>query len=415
MDKFKKHILFYTDSDTFSGSENMISNFLNSGELQNYYNVSLCFRFSNEYLEGIRHRITKPPILYPLKLRIFQVHMSNTNRNKLIPKIVSYAWYLAQYIPISLLNFFIIYKKFKHIAPDILHINNGGYPGSLSCRIAVVAAKFARIKMIVFVVNNQAVNYRNHYRWPDFILDKFVSKYVSIFITGSIEAGTKLRRVLKLSEEKIRIIPNGVSIRKSSETKNFTLQRLDVLDKHKIVFGVVGVMEERKGHLYLLEALKSILTQYSELENDFIVLIEGKDGVLQELVEFSKQNGLDSVVKFIGKEFNIFNLYAVIDALIFPALGSEDFPNVISEAMSVGKAVISTNVSGANVQVIDDVTGLLVEAGSNGQLVNAILSVIQNPSLLNEMGNKGQQRYTNNFTAEQSVNRYLDLYLNLEF
>lgn len=415
MNNIKRNILFYSDSSYFGGSENMIANFLNSAELHNQYDVSLCFRFSNEYITGIKYRINKSVDLHPLKLPIFQVDRSVFVNKNLIHKILRYAGFLIQYIPISFVSLLLLYKKFKQISPNILHINNGGYPGSLSCRIAVIAAKLARIKTIIFVVNNQAVNYRNHYRWPDYMVDKFVSKYVSIFITGSFEAGAKLRQVLKLTEERTLVIPNGINIRNISETKKFTLQRLGVLYKYKIVFGVVGVMEKRKGHLFLLKTLNMIKMQSSSFENDFIVLIEGHGGILQDLIEFSEQNGLDSFVRFIGKEDNIFNFMAAIDVLIFPALGNEDFPNVISEAMSLGKAVISTNVSGANVQVIDGVTGLLVKVNSRDELATAILSIIKDPNLLKKMGNKGLERFVENYTAEQSVERYIDLYSHSKF
>ena len=37
--------------------------------------------------------------------------------------------------------------------PDIVHINNGGYPGSDSCRIMAIASGLLKVKKILFVVN----------------------------------------------------------------------------------------------------------------------------------------------------------------------------------------------------------------------------------------------------------------------
>jgi hypothetical protein len=53
---------------------------------------------------------------------------------------------------------------FKQINPNIIHINNGGYPGSLSCRVAAIISGFTRQSRTVFVVNNRPVNYSPLFR-----------------------------------------------------------------------------------------------------------------------------------------------------------------------------------------------------------------------------------------------------------
>jgi glycosyltransferase involved in cell wall biosynthesis len=219
--------------------------------------------------------------------------------------------------------------------------------------------------------------------------------------------------VLKLNRAQQQIIPNGIGFREITESKELTMQRLGILHKFRIVFGVVGVMEKRKGHQYLLESLNLIKELKKVPDNEFIVLIEGTGGILQELMEFSDRNDLSGYVKFIGAESNVFNFMSAIDVLIFPALGGEDFPNVVSEAMLLGKAVISSNVSGANIQVIDGVTGYLVEVGSKEQLANAIMNIVRDPNLIYEFGVKGRERFFENFTAEQAIRNYMKLYSTL--
>lgn len=413
MTKLKHHILFYSDANYFGGSENMIANFCNSIKLHNHYDVSFSFRYSKEYFNGIKVRIFESTSMYPIKLPILTATTTKILPINLFQKFSTYFWFIAQYMPVGFVNFFILYKKFRQISPDILHINNGGYPGSFSCRIAVVAAKIARIKIIVFVVNNQTVDYRNHYRWPDYFLDKLVTKYVSMFVTGSLEAGEKLKSVLKINSNQQQIIPNGIGFREITESKESTMQRLGILNKYRIVFGVVGVMEKRKGHQYLLESLNIIKKLKKVSEDEFIVLIEGTGGLLRELMEFSDRKDLNRYVKFIGVENNIFNFMSAIDVLIFPALKDEDLPNVVSEAMLLGKAVISSKVSGTNIQVINGKTGFLVEAGSKEQLVKAIMNIVREPNLIHKFGVKGRERFYENFTAEQAVRKYMKLYSTL--
>jgi glycosyltransferase involved in cell wall biosynthesis len=142
----------------------------------------------------------------------------------------------------------------------------------------------------------------------------------------------------------------------------------------------------------------------------FTILIEGDGGVLPKLKQYVRENGLENLVHFVGVETQIFNFMTLIDALIYPSIQDEDFPNVISEAMSLSKAVISTKVSGATDQIIDGQTGILVERASMRQLADAIIKLASDHALRNSMGEKGRSRYLNNYTSELTLDNYLALY-----
>jgi glycosyltransferase involved in cell wall biosynthesis len=322
-------------------------------------------------------------------------------------KFIDYIRYLIEYIPIVIVDFIQLQTLFKAISPDILHINNGGYPGALSCRVSVLAAKFAGIKHIVFVVNNMAAGYSHPYRWIDLPLDKFVAKNVNYFVTGSTIAITRLKKVLNLNDNQLRSFPNGISVRETSETLTETRVRLGLESFQGTIFGIVGVMEPRKGHIHLLQSLLEI---NSKEVPPIIILIEGNGGILPKLKQYVRENGLEILVRFVGVETQIFNFMTLVDALIYPSIQDEDFPNVISEAMSLSKAVISTKVSGATDQIIDGQTGILVERTSMRQLADDIVKLASDHALRDSMGEKGRLRYLNNYTSELALDNYLALY-----
>jgi glycosyltransferase involved in cell wall biosynthesis len=327
-----------------------------------------------------------------------------------IRKIIDYFFYLLEYIPITILDFLRLQKLFREISPDILHINNGGFPGAHSCRVAVLAAKSVGIKSIVFVVNNMAAGYRHPYRWIDLPLDVFVAKNVSFFITGSTIATNRLRDVLDLKVMQLKSFPNGISVREPSESRIESKIRLGLENFDGVIFGVIGVMETRKGHIHLLHSLLKFTSERSPILPPFVILIEGEGGVLPNLQEFVETNKLGNIVRFIGVESQIFNLLSLIDVLIYPAIQDEDFPNVISESMALSKAVISTKVSGATDQIINGQTGILVDIDSEEQLAEAIEELTLNATLRREMGDKGRVRYLNNYTSELALDNYMALY-----
>ena len=401
-------IHFHSDLSYFGGCENMIANFLNSKKMADKYEMTFSFRDSEVYREGLSARLSTQVKTYPLRFPLFSIYKkTNSESRSRFAKFLDYIRYLIEYLPIVIVDFIRLQTLFKTISPDILHINNGGYPGALSCRVSVLAAKFAGVKHIVFVVNNMAASYGHPYRWIDLPLDKFVAKKVNYFVTGSTIAITRLKKVLNLNENQLRSFPNGISVRETTETLIETRVRLGLESFQGTIFGIVGVMEPRKGHMHLLQSLLEI---DSKEMPPLIILIEGDGGILPKLKQYVHENNLENLVHFVGVETQIFNFMTLIDALIYPSIQDEDFPNVISEAMSLSKAVISTRVSGATDQIVDGKTGILVERTSMRQLAEAIVKLASDHALRKSMGEKGRSRYLNNYTSELTLDNYLALY-----
>lgn len=409
-----KKIHYHTDLSYFGGSENMIGNFLNSESINRTYQVSLSFRFSEEYSAGLHERLKNQVALYPLRLPMFRTYRRAGKLNaSTLSKYFNYLFYLLEYLPILVMNLVLLLRLLRRIKPDILHINNGGYPGALSCRIAVLAGRLAGIKNIVFVVNNMAMDYSHPYRWPDFFVDRLVARSTSCFITGSSAAMNRLKTVLPLSSKQTAILPNGVDIRETTETTSQTLSRLGLESFEGVIFGVVAAMEPRKGHLYLLRSIKLLLETGKRSMKPFVVLIEGSGGIRPQLQEFVQENGLGGVVKFIGNEEAIFNLLSIIDVLVLPSIGGEDFPNVISEAMALSKPIIATKIAGIVEQVVEGETGILVDALSETQMADALAILVSDAERMDVMGKFGSERYGKLYTSKESILKYENLYARL--
>jgi len=406
-------IHYHSDCPFFAGCEKMLVNFWLNDDLRKKYKITFSYRKSKQYEDGLYGHLTPDFLTIALKLAPL-----DWPSNHFFPplKIISKAIRFSCRFFIGRIFFFfyevwIFFRLFAKNKPDIIHLNNGGYPASRSVRAAAVGARLAGCQSIIMVVNNLAVPYQTIDRWLDYLLDRWVVQSTTKFITGSIAASEQLRSVLQLHPSQIVSIHNGVRLREIKETKEQVRNRLGLTSNYSgVVFGVVALMIERKGHKVLVEAIEILEKSYQCLENDLIVFLEGSGELEKSLRRTIDQKKLNNVIKFIRNQENIFDFINAIDALILPSVGSEDFPNVTLEAMGLGKAVIASELAGTPEQILDGKTGYLVQPGNSSTLAAAIHKFLGNHKLVEQMGESGKKRFQEYFTAEIAVDKYLKLY-----
>ena len=392
----------------------MLANFFNSEQFRQKYAVSFSYIRNKIYTQGLQHRVNKD-------LPIYLVNSPDLSDYSKLPKwlpLLSRKIFMAFlrlvfHLPLLTYQVFVLYRLFKQINPDILHINNGGYPAARSALAAAIAAKWAGVPKVLMVVNNMAADYRHYSRWFDYPIDHLVVRAVDVFITGSHAAGARLRSVLKLPVTQVLAIHNGITLRSSSCSVAFTRQRLELGDFEGVIFGVVALLIPRKGHQVLLDAILKLVIDKKLIGKEFKVLIEGDGPLHQALVDFVSNNNLTPWVTFVGNEANVVDFMAALDVLILPSVQDEDFPNVTLEAMALGIPVIASRLAGTPEQVLDGTTGLLVEPRNVGQLAAAVFQLMDDADLRKSMGLTALQRLNDHFTSNIALNNYSNLYKSL--
>lgn len=122
-------------------------------------------------------------------------------------------------------------------------------------------------------------------------------------------------------------------------------------DDGKVNIVFLGRLVERKGCLYLLQALQ--LLHEKHLLTNVRVLICGKGQLLPELENYVKKHHLSSNVHFVGfvSEDEKPDYLATADIAVFPSTGGESFGIVLIEAMAAGSRVVlgGNNVGYASV------------------------------------------------------------------
>jgi L-malate glycosyltransferase len=407
-------IHYHSECPFFAGCENMLANFFNSEQFRQIHAVSFSYVSNERYTQGLQQRVNKELPIYPVNFPDLSDYSKFPKWLPLLGRRMLMAFLRLLYLlPLLIYQVIVLYRLLKKVNADILHINNGGYPAARSALASAIAAKLAGVPKVLMVVNNMAVDYRHCSRWFDYPIDRMVVRCVNVFVTGSQAAGVRLAKVLKLPADQIQPIHNGITLRVSTSTVADTRQRFGLGHFDGVIFGVVALLIPRKGHQVLLDAILKLVTDKKLTGNEFKVLIEGDGPLHQLLVDFVTLNNLTAWVTFVGNEANVVDFMAALDVLILPSVQDEDFPNVILEAMALGKPVIASRLAGTPEQVLDGITGLLVEPRNVAQLAEAVFQLINNANLRRSMGQASLQRFSTYFTSQIALNNYSSLYTKL--
>ena len=210
--------------------------------------------------------------------------------------------------------------------------------------------------------------------------------------------------VNKYFPEEYNIIPNGV------DTEHFhpDVLPIDEFCDEKLNILFVGRLEKRKGADYLLKAYRWVK---QEIPNSRLIIVGPGTRLRRRYERLVKKNGLKDIV-FAG--FTSYDelprYYKTADIFCAPATGWESFGIVLLEAMAVGKPVVASNIAGYASILTDGVEGILVPPKDDGKLAQALISLMGDESLRQEMGTNGIRKAAE-YDWKKVARRVLDYYV----
>lgn len=154
----------------------------------------------------------------------------------------------------------------------------------------------------------------------------------------------------------------------------------------------VSRMEECKGHSLHLRALGSLL----KLEGWVCWMVGGgqrpRERAYEERLKAeAAELGLGNRLRFLGQRRDVPRLLAAADIYSQPNTAPESFGLTFVEAMHAGLPVVTTAIGGA-CEVVDDSCGLLVPRGDAAGVGSALRELIETPSLVPRLGQRGPAR-----------------------
>jgi glycosyltransferase involved in cell wall biosynthesis len=208
------------------------------------------------------------------------------------------------------------------------------------------------------------------------------------------ESTSKLKNKYGIPGERVELIAHGVPdipfVPNDSHKKEKGLEG-------RITLGNINLLSESKGLEYIIEALRTIKTEYSNIiyliigQTHPVVLKEFGEKYRNYLYEKIKEYGLSDNVRFVNQYLTLEELIEwlkAIDIYITPYLDPEQSASgALAYAIGAGKVCISTPYLYAK-NVLASGRGILVPFRDPGAISDAVLEICRNPEKKTELEEK---------------------------
>lgn len=237
-------------------------------------------------------------------------------------------------------------------------------------------------------------------------LEKDAAKQANLIVTVSQYSAQKIVQLYGVNENKIRIVPNGVDIKKFKPNQNYKAFKDRICGKSKHLVLFVGNLIPRKGLQYLIEAAKHVIKEISETK--FVIVGDGP--LKNSLISYAQDQGVENRFSFLGdvSDEMLLKLYNGADLFVSPSI-QEGQGITLLEAQATAKPVIAFNVSAINEVVKHKETGLLIEPDSI-ELGNTISYLLANESLREKMGQSGREFVAKTFSWDICAQKMSKVY-----
>jgi len=217
-------------------------------------------------------------------------------------------------------------------------------------------------------------------------------------ITCSHYMADEVRRVFNVPEDKIDIIPNGIS-------KSWFLVQRDPAPEPLIIY--VGRLVPEKGPHVLIEAMTRVLEEFPSAT----LVLAGSGPLEAELHRRVYEHGLGRVVHFAGHlgDSDLETLYSKAWVAAFPS-SYEPFGIVALEAMATGVSCIVGDVGGLREIVDHGYTGIKVEPENPGALAESIKVLLRDPARRRFLSDNARESSRVRYSWDDIADRTIDVY-----
>lgn len=172
------------------------------------------------------------------------------------------------------------------------------------------------------------------------------------------------------------------------------------------VLGMIGRLEEVKGHRVLLKALRD-LVDAGEHRCRLLIVGAGRDGAaLERLVQ---EQALGAYVHFAGFRSDVTTILPELDLLCLPSL-SEGLPYCVLEACRQGVPVLASELDGMSDLFTDDGTIFFSPSGDAERLAQRLTQILEQPGCLERVGSAAQRLIETELDVEAMVDVTLSAY-----
>ena len=225
--------------------------------------------------------------------------------------------------------------------------------------------------------------------------------------------GTKCEEFIEYLNKTCLVPLEKCSVNYEHAESNYLLVNSQPIDNGIIDFMFLGNM----GHASNCDLIVKAASQLTG--NDFKIHFVGEGSELKNLKNLVYKLGLDGVVVFHGKKTQkeVIEYYNFADVCILTlsnrSLTGLTPPAKLAGYMAASRPII-TSAAGASRRIVEEAAcGIVCDPDSVDSLKNAMQSILDNPHLIDNMGNRGRIYFKKHFTIEKHVDSLLNSFQNL--
>lgn len=178
----------------------------------------------------------------------------------------------------------------------------------------------------------------------------------------------------------------------------------------QLTFFMLSRVMYSKGIREYLQACSIVKEKYPQVRCMLLGACEGiQDSISQEDLKPYIEQG---IIEHFGETDRVADYYSQCSVYVLPSY-REGTPRTVLEAMSMGRAVITTDAPGCRETVEDGKNGFLVPVQDGEAVARAMLKFVEQPELVAQMGQSSRQYCEEKFDVNK-VNETMCNYLKIE-
>lgn len=280
---------------------------------------------------------------------------------------------------------------------DIVHVH--GARASLYGRLAAVMTR-PRPAIVFSIHGFAAPFYPLHKRLAYLVVERVLQAVTDVTIcVAQAEADSFLSFGLTDSQ-RVRVIPYGIDV------SRFLTPPAGVVNMRRELGVADGLVVLTVCRLNVPRDFLSLLTAFRHVRDEFVdarLLIVGDGPQRDQVEQIVQELGLERCVRITGFRDDVPAFMALADVYVLTSYGWEGYPISTLEAQAAGVPVVVTDAGGSAEAVQHEKTGLVVPKRRPDLLADALLRLLRNPGLREQMAMAGQQRARQEFARERMI------------
>lgn len=289
-------------------------------------------------------------------------------------------------------------RIFKSEKPDIVHAH-----ASMSARIA---ARQAGCK-VVYTRHSVFEPPRKISRGIGKLINGMVNNYYADEIIAVAEAAKDNLTATGVNEKKITVVLNGVDGLESANAAEREQLKTRFGVKDEKVISIVARLEDIKGHVYFIEAAKSIVEK--GLNAKFF--IAGTGSYEAALKSKANELGLGDKLVFTGFLKDVECLIKITDIQVNASYGTEATSLALLEGMSIGIPAVVSDFGGNPGVIKNGINGFIVPKQNSKALAEGIEKLICDEQLYKSQHDAALRIFKKEFTSKAMTENTEAIYM----